>query len=538
MEKKVNADYTITDHISVGDETYVIGHNPDHPLVPYVTWAANEDLTYFAFGHYLQTRDEALLDLMKRATARMEIEGEPIAPMLLSQDDREKLHTEFSKENALADIESCLYDAFDHLDIDSDKVPELMSNPDFQSNALHRYYNIDHSYENEALSEVLENLIEVHFQEMLPKEFSAMLKISPEEMEIQNDVLHLTADEITEKYGAYDPGEGMLEFHQEISSPHGNADMFICIMPKETDNGTNSIHLWLTLPDGTDIEKDLRDVSTLEQIFSITDPNGRTWSVDLHADERMRRIGRSFIFQTDSDDIAYVQHNGKTCSIEQMLTNDEADGLCVGPMWKVRFEDGCILDVWDSELILPVERKYDLSVNPNQVKPNQSLADNLFALKPLEFIFDEDIDVSDDFSALNGYVWAVSSLIDRLKAQEAPLEEDQFMENINFYPVYNLNTGRISLEGHYYLEDSHHAIGKAFTLQLTPDESKHLRAAFEAYCLEKEGLSCLEFLHGRELDHNSERKPLADQIQSASIRIADSPSEVHEKKSEIEKTVF
>ena len=133
------------------------------------------------------------------------------------------------------------------------------------------------------------------------------------------------------------------------------------------------------------------------------------------------------------------------------------------------------------------------------------------AKERLEFIFDEEIDVSDDFSRLEGYVWAMSSLVDRLKAQEPPLEEDQFMENINFYPIYDLSTGRVSLEGHYYLEDSNCATGKAFALPLTPDESNRLREAFEAYCLRREGRSCISFLR----DMKKEHKPLTDQIKLA-----------------------
>lgn len=138
--------------------------------------------------------------------------------------------------------------------------------------------------------------------------------------------------------------------------------------------------------------------------------------------------------------------------------------------------------------------------------------------EPLEFVFDEEIMVSDDSQALEGYVWATDSLVDCLKAQEPPLEEDQFMENINFYPVYAPDTGKISLAGQYYLEDSHHAVGKAFTLSLTPDESNSLRDAFEAYCLKTEGKSCLSLLRDLTTEHSQEHKSLTDQIQQAEGR--------------------
>lgn len=133
----------------------------------------------------------------------------------------------------------------------------------------------------------------------------------------------------------------------------------------------------------------------------------------------------------------------------------------------------------------------------------------------LAFVFDDEIEVSDDCSKLEGYLWASSALVERLKTQVPPLEEDQFMENINFYPVYEPQTGRISLEGHYYLEDGHYARGRSFVLRLTPDETNRLRAAFEAYCLKREGRSCLAFLRDMKREHKPEHKALADKIQQA-----------------------
>lgn len=113
---------------------------------------------------------------------------------------------------------------------------------------------------------------------------------------------------------------------------------------------------------------------------------------------------------------------------------------------------------------------------------------------PLAFIFDEEVTVSPDGAKLEGYVWATDALVARLHIQEPPLSEDESLENINFYPVLDVANRSVTLEGHYYLEDGHHAMGKGFTLSLSEEESESLINAFEAYCLKMEGKTCAEFL--------------------------------------------
>lgn len=171
------------------------------------------------------------------------------------------------------------------------------------------------------------------------------------------------------------------------------------------------------------------------------------------------------------------------------------------------------------------------SVFPDNIASGSTLKDlalaaihSSMAKEPLEFVFDDEIEISDDSQALEGYVWATDFLVDRLKAQEPPLEEDQFMENINFYPVYNMNSGMVSLEGHYYLEDAHYAKGRSFVLPLTPEETNRLEEAFEAYCLKREGKSCLEFVNESrrdnqlsELTGKNNYVSLSEQIQSADM---------------------
>lgn len=113
----------------------------------------------------------------------------------------------------------------------------------------------------------------------------------------------------------------------------------------------------------------------------------------------------------------------------------------------------------------------------------------------LDFIFDDEITVSQDCTQLEGYIWATDALVSRLKAQEPALTEDQSMENINFYPVFDSATQTVLLEGHYYLEDGFAATGKAFKLPLTPKEADRLKEGFEAYCKKSVGMSCTNFLN-------------------------------------------
>lgn len=132
---------------------------------------------------------------------------------------------------------------------------------------------------------------------------------------------------------------------------------------------------------------------------------------------------------------------------------------------------------------------------PSLPNSKKNMASTLETDKSLEFVFDEEIQVSEDAEKLEGYVWATDPLVERLKAQEPPLEEDQFMENINFYPVFDVKNYSVSLDGHYYLEDMHYAVGKAFTLPLSDDEAAQLISAFEAYCKKREGVSCLDLIN-------------------------------------------
>ena len=113
---------------------------------------------------------------------------------------------------------------------------------------------------------------------------------------------------------------------------------------------------------------------------------------------------------------------------------------------------------------------------------------------PLCFIFENELLISADRSKVEGYLVAHDSLVDRLMQQTPPLGEDEVMDNINFYPVYDFWTNTVTLEGHYYLEDGRFAVGKDFTIPLSKEESEQLIHDFEVYCQCTENKSLNEFV--------------------------------------------
>ena len=148
----------------------------------------------------------------------------------------------------------------------------------------------------------------------------------------------------------------------------------------------------------------------------------------------------------------------------------------------------------------------------------------------LFFQFDEEITVFDDYSKLEGYVWATDDLVARLKAQEPPLGEGQFMENINFYPIYDAEHEKVTMEGHYWLVDAQSETSKEFILPLSPDEQKTLLHGFHNYCRSKGMGNCLDYLNQVRAEEGLGKLPrksldsrIADADRKAAQGIADTP---------------
>lgn len=133
------------------------------------------------------------------------------------------------------------------------------------------------------------------------------------------------------------------------------------------------------------------------------------------------------------------------------------------------------------------------------------------------FVFDDEIMINDDGESINGYLWAVDGLVDRLPSSET-------MENINFYANYNVRTGDIELIGSYYSFVNDAEKQKIVVLPLTDKEKEKLAVEFELYCQQECKQSCLGLVNeARSLDGKALLEPasfkvaLDTQIDSAQI---------------------
>ncbi len=106
------------------------------------------------------------------------------------------------------------------------------------------------------------------------------------------------------------------------------------------------------------------------------------------------------------------------------------------------------------------------------------------------FIFDEDVLVNDDFESVNGYLWAVDALVDRLP--DAAEQRD----NINFYADYNVKTGEIKVSSLCYLITDDAEINETHDIPLSDAEKVELISTFDQYCRYLGyGDSCLELVN-------------------------------------------
>lgn len=71
MEKEINAGYTITDRLTVGNAEFVIGQSNTAPA-QFVTWKCRKGEKDYFWGHYLGDRLAAIGDLCKRALEEVE----------------------------------------------------------------------------------------------------------------------------------------------------------------------------------------------------------------------------------------------------------------------------------------------------------------------------------------------------------------------------------------------------------------------------------------------------------------------------------
>ena len=148
-----------------------------------------------------------------------------------------------------------------------------------------------------------------------------------------------------------------------------------------------------------------------------------------------------------------------------------------------------------------------------------------------KFIFDDDLHVNDDACSLvDGYLWATEPLVTRLKGQlNLTPEQNDVMDNINFYALYDPSNKEIKVDGTYYLpgaEEGASEVQHEFTLDLSPDERNDLIVKLESYCQKQCGVSTETLLNNIRKDEGLPplgKSDLSSLIQNAESRRDQTP---------------
>lgn len=119
------------------------------------------------------------------------------------------------------------------------------------------------------------------------------------------------------------------------------------------------------------------------------------------------------------------------------------------------------------------------------------------------FVFDEELCVQDEkHECIDGYLWATDGLVSRLQdVLRSSVSSDVLssLENINFFPVFNLQEGSMELIGTfwYYEEEAGTINEKRGNVQLPLNDADvaALETAMEQYCEKTYHMSCLAFLN-------------------------------------------
>lgn len=135
-------------------------------------------------------------------------------------------------------------------------------------------------------------------------------------------------------------------------------------------------------------------------------------------------------------------------------------------------------------------------VEPEDVRVIEGFKEFLHKHRMAMFVFDDELmfGQDDDRETVDGYVWAIDKLVDRMKGvvkdKHTPEEIESF-DNINFYPIYNCWTCTVKIEGTYYYFDKDDKEDQGvFELPLSDAERAALIDAMEAYCERTCGCSC------------------------------------------------
>ena len=121
------------------------------------------------------------------------------------------------------------------------------------------------------------------------------------------------------------------------------------------------------------------------------------------------------------------------------------------------------------------------------------------------FIFGDELCVQDEKTeCVDGYLWATDKLVSKLQEQQGPDWKVDDVDNINFYPIYNLRENTIKVEGTYWYYPNESSTEKQaqFQLELTPEESFALINSMNLYCVQRYAMDCFDFVNIERLDHN------------------------------------
>lgn len=375
---KFNAGYKLIEELSFSNKHYVLGHKPNAPA-PYVTWEANESKAAFFRGHYFTDKEPALLDLFHRVGKDLHLEGgKTLGIALLTEQDHAMLQMQYLEASQRDSVCALLQDLLNSKDDCSYDYNALIADPDFMSEAISLYNAIDHSSENEAFTDNLENILDAfpqYKQEISPipvfLQNPETTRLSPEEASLMNDLLKRPSAEIPDIYGPF--GES-FDFTYQLNN---GFIAYLEILPTYDPMKPNQlsatepphVQARITNEQGQTVYQETflaRDLNhSLTGTHQLKDNNGHTFlTLSIQEDESLRRIDKQFVFDCSGGDEHYMKHNGELCTVKRGLTGKESDILINGLMWEAEFPDGDKLHVFDYELTMPareVSQKLPLS---------------------------------------------------------------------------------------------------------------------------------------------------------------------------------
>ena len=158
-----------------------------------------------------------------------------------------------------------------------------------------------------------------------------------------------------------------------------------------------------------------------------------------------------------------------------------------------------------------------------------TLIGNLILADELCFAQDEKEETAD------GYLIATDALVQRLLKiveKRHTLDELHTLENLNFFPVYNLASGDVEMECTYWFTRDEKELHGSTSMPLTFAEREELTRLMDAYSMKQDGRNCLSMLNGfRAEDDLPPLSPLSenDRILAAVTKAASAARAAMEK---------